>query len=149
MNQLITNDTPDELRPVVSHKLVGPPLDVANTMLGRLWKRLQTGGSLLGIWLLLAGTLWATSVLGTAPTVAELNTPPHDLLSAISRYKFNTVVEFIDAPQALTATNEDGDTALHMAVRRGNGILVELLLAYGADSEAVKALWMERVKLLG
>jgi hypothetical protein len=106
-------------------------------MQGRLRKRRQTGGPMLGIWLLLAGTLWATSVLGTAPTVAELNTPPHDLLTAIQRHKFDTVVEFIDAPQALTTTNKDGDTALHLAVRRGNGFLVELLLAYGADPEAV------------
>lgn len=132
-----SNDTPDELRLVASHKLVRPPLEVANTMQGRLRKRRQTGGPMLGIWLLLAGTLCATSVFGTEPTVAERNIPPHDLLSAVHRYKFDTVVEFIDAPQALTATNEDGDTALHLAVRRGYGLLVELLLAYGADPEAV------------
>ncbi len=137
MKKTDSNDTPDELRPVVCHKLVRPPLEIANTMQGRFREHRQTGIAMLGIWLLLAGTLWATSALSAKPTVAELNTPPHDLLSAIQRYKYDTVLEFIDAPQALTAINDDGNTALHLAVRRGNGLLVELLLANGADPRAL------------
>jgi ankyrin repeat protein len=89
------------------------------------------------VWLALAGTLWATSTLGREPTGDELMTPPHDLVSAIHRQKYDTVLGFIDAPEALTATNEDGDTALHLAVRRGAGILIELLLAHGADPQAL------------
>lgn len=65
---------------------------------------------------------------------------PQGFFDALVRADSTRILQFLEDPDNLIATDEQGNTALHLAVQRGFSFAAELLLAHGADITARNSL---------
>ena len=100
------------------------------------------------MWLVLAGAApWAPGGPG-ARAAQSTGAPASDLQRAINRHAYGEILELIRTPAALRTTDAQGNTPLHRAVAIGDALLVELLLAYGADPDVANAQGHTPVRLM-
>ena len=72
---------------------------------------------------------------GARAATSQSPLPP--LHAAVEKSDYRAALDLLRVPGALDSSGPSGDTALHYAARRGTPLMVSLLLAYGADPQAL------------